>query len=228
VSTVAWQPTGAELWGSVRRVFGPRPYERSRVLEEAEQARAKGRRKKAVSGYREILQHEPEDAAVHGKLAPLLVDDEPWSAWLSFEKAAQAHLAKGFVDRAIAVYRQAAEALPFLPEAWEQVSGLQLQRGRRADAVKALLDGQHFFWRKKSDAPTLVRLLKKAVELDPLAVEPSVALARALRRANQRAEALALLDGLLPKVEKPQRRRVLRARLAVAPGLGAVWAWLRG
>lgn len=209
-------------------MFGARAYERSRVLDEADQARARGRRRKAVAGYREILEHEPEDAAVHGKLAPLLVDDEPWSAWLSFEKAAQAQLAKGFLDRAIAIYRQAAEALPFLPEAWEQVSALHLQRGRRADAVKALLDGQHFFWRKKSDAPTLVRLLKKAVELDPLGVEACVALARAHRRAGQRAQALAVLDGLLPQVERAQRRRVLRARLGVAPGLGAAWAWLRG
>lgn len=209
-------------------MFGPRAYDRSRVLDEAERARAKGRRKKAVAGYREILEHEPDDPAVHGKLAPLLVDDEPWSAWLSFEKAAQAHLAKGFVDRAIAVYRQAAEALPFLPEAWEQVSALHLQKGRRADAVKALLDGQHFFWGKKKDAPTLVRLLKKAVELDPLGVEACVALARAHRRANQRAEGLALLDGLLPRVDRADRRRVLRARLGLAPGLGGVWAWLRG
>ncbi len=210
-------------------VFGKKAYDRAAVLEDAEKARARGKRKKAVAGYRTILEHEPDDYVVHGKLAPLLVDDAPRDAWTSFEKAAQGHASKGFADRALAVYRQAADALPFIPEGWEQVAALHQQRGRRADAVKALLDGQGHFWRRTQDLPTAVRLLEKVLALEPWHVDGTVALARATKKLGDRAGAVERLNALLAHVEPgPPRRRVLRARFGVAPGFRHFWAWLRG
>lgn len=92
-------------------MFGSKPSDRARVLADADAARAKGKLKKAVAGYREILSHEPRDAVVHGKLAPLLVREEPYEAWQGFELAAQDQLQKGFAARAIALYRTAAQEM---------------------------------------------------------------------------------------------------------------------
>jgi len=126
-------------------VFGPKPYDRAAVLAEAEKARGKRNHKKAIAGYRRILEHEPDDFVVHAKLAPLLVDDDPRAAWVSFEKAAQGHAAKGFADRALAMYRQAADALPFIAEAWEQVAelgvGTRRTRSRRSSSDRRTSGG---------------------------------------------------------------------------------------
>lgn len=210
-------------------MFGSRPYDRAEVLAEAEKARGKRNRKKAVAGYRRILEHEPEDFVVHGKLAPLLVDDEPRAAWASFEKAAQGHAAKGFSDRALAVYRQAADALPFIAEAWEHIAELERLRGHKADAVKALFTGQAFFWRRREDLPVAMRLLEQALALEPWHVDGTIALARVLKRQGEKAAAVARLDALLEHVpDAATRKRVLKARLGVAFSFRHLWAWLRG
>lgn len=211
-------------------MFGAaKPYDRAEVFAAAEQARAKGNKKKAIAGYRQILEHEPDDAAVHAKLAPLIVDDEPREAWQSFEKAAKGHLERGFVDRALATYRHAADLMPFIPEAWEQVAALHQRRGRKADAVKVLLEGQQFFWKAPGQLEHAVRLIEQALALEPWHLEGTIALAQALKRRGDGAGAVARLDALLGQLTaRPERKRVLRARLGVAFSFKHLWAWLRG
>lgn len=210
-------------------MFGPKEYDRAAVLAEAEKARGKRNHKKAIAGYRRILEHEPDDFVVHAKLAPLLVDDDPRAAWASFEKAAQGHAAKGFADRALAMYRQAADALPFIAEAWEQVAELERLRGHKADSVKALLVGQAHFWRRREDLVIAARLLERALALEPWQVDGTIALARALKRQGDAAGGVARLDALLEHVEEAAvRKRVLKARLGVAFSFRHLWAWLRG
>jgi tetratricopeptide (TPR) repeat protein len=208
-------------------VFRPRPYDRAEVLAEAEQARGRRRWKKAVAAYRRILEHEPDDFVVHGKLAPLLVDDEPRAAWTSFERAARGHAEKGFADRALSMYRQAADALPFIAEAWEQVAELHRLRGHRADAVMVLLEGQAHFWRRREDLPTAVRLLERLLAMEPWHLEGTLAVARALARQGDPAGGLAHLEALLGHVPfGPARARVLKARFRMAPSFRHLWAWL--
>lgn len=210
-------------------MFGPKPYDRAEVWAQAEQARGKGQRKKAVAAYRRILEQQPDDWQVHGKLAPLLVDEDPLDAWNSFEKAAQGHLDKGFLERAVAVYRQAMTELPFIPEGWEQLASLYQRKGRAPDAVKALVEGQAHFRKTPEDRLVAERLLTSALALDAWHVDATVDLARLLKRRKDVAGAVARLDALASHLPaSPARKRVLRARLQVSFTFRHLWTWLRG
>src|SRR4051812_28508100 len=112
-------------------LFGSKePQTRSEIITAADQARAKGKLKKAIAGYRKALELEPKDPVVHGKLAPLLArSKEPQAALESFQTAAQGHLDKGFADKALAVYVQAADLFPHQVNLWQQMAQLNLSKG---------------------------------------------------------------------------------------------------
>jgi tetratricopeptide (TPR) repeat protein len=117
-----------------------KPYIRARVLEKADRARGRGRLKKAIAGYRQVLQADPKDAAVHGKIAPLLArTGQPSEALASFEAAARIHLDAGFSDRALSTLarllrrqQRRADARALLEELAPRLSGQDLRRVRRA------------------------------------------------------------------------------------------------
>jgi tetratricopeptide (TPR) repeat protein len=209
--------------------FGrPKPFDRTETLEAADKARSKGRRVKAIAGYQKILEHHPEDAAVHGKLAPLLADAKrSTEALTSFRAAALAHTTQGFADRAISVYVQALGYYPKELAFWEEVVALHLKRGRKADALKALLDARARFGRKP-DRPIAKRLLRRALEIDDAHVGATADLARLLAKDGSAAEALDLLRQLLSKVEGRDRRVLRRAEFSVAPSPATLWRWWFG
>ena len=49
-------------------------YDRARILEAAARARARGKRRRAIDLYRQVLFVEPRNGDLHAKLAPLLAD----------------------------------------------------------------------------------------------------------------------------------------------------------
>ncbi|HEX8701844.1 MAG TPA: BTAD domain-containing putative transcriptional regulator [Myxococcaceae bacterium] len=203
------------------------PPTRSELIADADKARAKGRLKKAIAGYRKALDLEPADPVVHGKLAPLLArTQQPEASLESFHAAAKGHLDKGFADKAIAVYTQAADTFPYHLSLWQQLSQLNLTKGRRADAVRVLLRGRLYF-RRKNERREAVTLLKEALALDGELFEPKLDLARLLALQGQRAEALALIEPLVKGLTGKPLRRVRWTQARVAPGLGAWWRWLR-
>ncbi|HLL81802.1 MAG TPA: BTAD domain-containing putative transcriptional regulator [Longimicrobium sp.] len=203
------------------------PPTRSELIAQADKARAKGKVKKAIAGYRKALELEPGDAMVHGKLAPLLARTNAAGAALeSFRAAAKAHLDKGFADKAVAVYAQAADTLPLEPTLWQQLAQLQVTRGRRADAVKALLRGRVHF-RRKAHRRHAISLLKEALSLDGELFAPKLDLARLLAREGARAEAVVLLEPLAKTMKGRPLRQVRWALARVAPGPGAYWRWMR-
>src|SRR3569832_1240659 len=153
------------------------PPTRSEVIAKADRARSKGKLKKAVAGYRKALELEPRDSAVHMKLAPLLVRaKEPEAALQRFRAAAQGYLDKGFEDKALAVYTQAAETLQSQVSLWKQVAQMPLARGRRADAVRILLRGR-LYLRHKTELADAIALLKEALTLEPTLFDPRLDLA---------------------------------------------------
>jgi len=203
------------------------PLSRNELIADADKARAKGKLKKAIAGYRKALELEPGDPVVHGKLAPLLARTQQSEAALeSFHAAAKGHLDKGFADKALAVYTQAADTFPYHVNLWQQLSQLNLTKGRRADAVRVLLRGRLYF-RRKNERREAVTLLKEALALDAELFEPRLDLARLLALQGQRAEALALLEPMVKGLEGRGLRRVRWTLLRVAPSLGAWWRWLR-
>ncbi len=209
-------------------LFKPKaPPTRSELIADADKARAKGRLKKAIAGYRKALELEPGDPVVHGKLAPLLARTKQSEAALeSFHAAARGHLDKGFADKALAVYTQAADTFPYHVSLWQQLSQLNLAKGRRADAVRVLLRGR-LYLRRKNERREAITLLKEALALDAELFEPKLDLARLLALQGQRAEALALIEPMVKGLTGQPLRRVRWTLARVSPSLGAWWRWLR-
>jgi tetratricopeptide (TPR) repeat protein len=210
-------------------LFGSKaPQTRSEIIGEADKARAKGKLKKAITGYQKALELEPKDPVVHGKLAPLLARaKQPEAALESFRTAAQGHLDKGFADKALAVYVQAADMFPHEVSLWQQMAQLNLSKGKRAEAVKTLLRGR-FHFRRKADRPGAITLLREVLALDPMLFEVKLDLGLQLAREKQHAEAMTLLNPMvLDAKDGRQLRRLRWTMLRVSPSAGAWGRWLR-
>ncbi len=202
-------------------------YDRFDILAAAEKARSKGRLRKAIAEYRKVLEVDPDDYGIHGKVAPLLAEckrlDEAWS---SFVAAGKGYLEHGYVNQAVSIYMQAARYLPRKREVWETIARLQEERGLPADGVKALLDGYRYF-QGRDDRPEAIRLLRLACTIQPWHFEATFLLAKVLVKAGDKAEAHALLDELAGRVEGRNRRRARAALFWMSPSLGAAWRWIR-
>jgi tetratricopeptide (TPR) repeat protein len=208
-------------------LFGrKRSYDRRRILSEATRAQRKGKPRKAVALYREVLGVEPGNVDVHRRLAPLLARTRQCDeAWASYRRAAEGLAQQGFVERAIGVYREAAHHLPRESAVWLAIAELELTRGRRADAVAALCTGRSQL-RSRAERPEAIRLLERARELDPTAFEASFDLAGLLARSGARARALDLLEELACGRNGRALRRVRGRQLNISPRPRSAWRWL--
>lgn len=202
--------------------------DRSQVLAAADQLRVKGKYAKAVAEYRKVLLLDPKDADVLAKIAPLLVKlKEREEALRDFRAGADAFIQRGFVDRAIALYVQATAAFPREAQLWETLGKLHQERGRKADGIKALLNGAAQFKGRKG-RPTALKLLRQALGYDVTHIEATIALARLLKANGEAASARTLLDELAGRIRGPAVKRLHSARLRLFPGFGSLWRWLRG
>jgi tetratricopeptide (TPR) repeat protein len=205
-----------------------RAFVRREVVAAADLDRARGRRTRAIAGYRRALAEDPDDLAVHAKIAPLLAaGGERAAALQSFRAAADGQARAGFHERALALLIHAAEHFPDEEPLWPDIARLHLQRGRRAEAVSALTAGG---WRlcllRRLDVAE--RVLRLAVDLDPADSDAQVILARILARAGRRDEALRLLDAVLRRERGRRRTAVRGVMFRIAPSPGRLWGWLRG
>lgn len=208
-------------------LFSRRPRTRAEVLAQADRARARGRVKKAVAGYREALASDPTDPAVNVKLGPLLarLGDAEGGA-TCFRTAARRHLEAGFADRAAAVNAAAAGVFPLDAGFRLELARLNVARGRRQDAVAALVDGGAAQARaRRLDAAA--SLLRRALELEPWHLEASLALAPVLARSGEAGAARALVADLDARTRGPARRRVRWLAFRLSPGPRTLWRWLR-
>lgn len=209
------------------RLFRRAPRTRSEIVAAADKARARGRVKKAVEGYRQALASDPTDPSVNVKLGPLLarLGDEAGGAHC-FRTAAKRHLDAGFTDRAVAVNVAAAAVFPLDAGFRLEVARLNLLRGRRQDSVAALLEGGTALAKARKWEAS-ISLLQRALEIEAWHLDACLALAPALHRAGRSAEGRALLDGLDVRIRGPARRRVRWAAFRLSPGLRTFWRWLR-
>jgi Flp pilus assembly protein TadD len=209
------------------RLFSRRPKTRTETVAAADRARARGRVKKAVAGYRQALESDPSDPSVNVKLAPLLarLGDAEGGA-RCFRTAAKRHLDAGFTDRAAAVNLAATGVFPLDAGFRLELSRLNVLRGRSQDAVIALLDGGKAQARAgRPDAAA--SLLSKALEIEPWHLEAALALAPVLARTGREEGARVLLQGLLQRHSGPARRRIRWVAFSLWPGLRTFWRWLR-
>jgi Tfp pilus assembly protein PilF len=204
-----------------------RPKTRSEIVAAADRARARGRVRKAVAGYRKALESDPSDPSLNVKLAPLLarLGDAEGGA-RCYRAAARKHLDAGFTDRAAAVNLAATGVFPLDAGFRIELSRLNVMRGRRLDAVQTLLDGGRAQARaRQPDAAA--SLLGKALEIEPWHLDTCLALVPVLASTGAAAGARALVDGLLQRHRGPARKRIRWIAFRASPGLGTFWRWLR-
>jgi tetratricopeptide (TPR) repeat protein len=202
-------------------------YDRTRLLDQAAKARKRGRLKAAVEAYQRVLQVEPRNADIHRKVAPLLARTRQHDAAShSYRAAAEELVRNGFDEQAIGVYREAAGLLPRRKEIWGALAELELRRGRKVDAVAALLAGRRHL-RRRRDRADAIALLVAVRKIDPQHARAGVDLAGLLAKTGSRARALRLLDDLAARARGRDLRRVRGQQLWLAPGFGSAWRWVR-
>jgi tetratricopeptide (TPR) repeat protein len=203
-------------------------YDRTTVLDQADRARGRGSIRKAIRLYATILKNDPADHQVHARVAPLFAKTRRWDeARKSFDGAAAGYMKQGFVDKAIAVWTVAAQHFPEDVEYWERIANEQLRRGKRADAVNALMEGRSQL-RTKGQRPLAVLLLRQVLAVDAFHFEATLDLCSLLKRdgAGGKAEAERLLRCLERWVTHRAMRRKLRmAQLRLAPSFKRAVAW---
>lgn len=204
-----------------------RPKDRTELVAVADRARARGRIKKAIAGYRKALEIAPGDLAIHARLAPLLARRRlKAEAMESFALAADGQLKAGFIDRAVSLRRQAAETFPEEYPLWQELTRLHLLRDRRADAVAALRAGGQRLLRSRH-REVGVQVLRRALEIEPGQVEVTLLLARLLARCGRKAEALPLLDALDARAGGAVLRRARRLAFRLSPTPRRLWRWAK-
>jgi Tfp pilus assembly protein PilF len=202
--------------------------DRTELLVQADRCRARGRRKRAIALYGMVLKQDPNDLAVHGKIAPLLAAEGLGDqAMASFRAAAAGHTSAGFVDRGIAVLRQAVDAFPEDESLWVEIASFHVQRGRRGDAVAVLTTGGERLLHGRFRALG-AKLLRRALELEPWNVKATLLLARTLDKERRSDEAIALLEGLARRTGGGARRQALGLCFRMAPTPGRFLRWIAG
>lgn len=204
-----------------------RPYDRVRILKEAEQARGRKQWRRAIALYRRVLAAEPRNPDLHLRIAPMLArTGERFDARQSFEHAAQGCRETGSIDRELAVYREAAKHFPTDFSIWRAIADAELREQRPARAREALLEGRRKMRRRGLRAQAIA-LLRAALEIEPGDVDSALDLAAQLARSRQQAEARVLLDRLGEIAEGRALRRVAGLAWRLDPSLRHTFGWLR-
>jgi tetratricopeptide (TPR) repeat protein len=207
--------------------FADARVDREVILEQASRARSRRQWRRAIALYRQVLAVEPNSVEIHERLAPLLAATrQEFDAWNSYRAVAHAALREGREDRAIAVFREAAHALPQEIQAWQGLARLLVRQSEPDAAIEVLLEGNRQF-RTPFLRPQAIHLLRRARAIDPWHFETVLELALHLGRIDQEVEASMLLEGLAERCQDRQLRRVRAAALSVAPGARSLLRWLQ-
>ncbi len=202
-------------------------FDRATSLRAASEAKAKGRHKKALALYQQVLEAEPNNISLYREVAPLLVKVKKMDeAWMSFRVAAEGFAQQGFIEKAIGIYREATHFLPRECGTWTALADLQVQRGHNEDAVAVLLEGQRNF-RSRKQRQEAMQLLSRAHKISTTNFQAGFELAHLRSKMGDRKGAWKLLWELQHIATRPQRRRIRAAQFWLAPGPTSAVRWLR-
>jgi len=204
-----------------------RGYDRNRILTDARHAAGRGASAKAIALYERVQEVEPENPDVLRRLAiQRALAGQREEAWRDCRSAADGMTKRGFVDKAIGIYRDFASHIPNEISVWHAIAALELERKRPPDAVEALLKGRHHF-RSKRDRAEALSLLRRARQIDPTHFEAGFDLAGLLIREGAPGPARRTLESLVPHARGRRDRRRLRGRLfRLSPTPATAWRWL--
>ena len=199
----------------------------SELRREASVARGKGKRRKAISLYRKVLSKEPEDPDSQSRLGCLLAESKNLGeAWGCFVQAAGRYYEKGFVDKAVGVYKQAIKYVPTEIEVWRRLADLNLDRGHSGDAVDNLYMGSRVFRRRKHRHKAL-ELLNQAFQIEPYRFEVTYDLAVLLIKCKEKRRARKMLDELARRTKGRDLRRVRGKLFWLGPTPAAGWRYAK-
>lgn len=201
--------------------------DRTRLLDEANRARARGRRRRAIALLRQVHESDPGDAEVAVRLAELLAGEgEHFEAWNLFRGAGKAMLRERQATRSLAIFREATRCLPFEFETWRITAELERKLGRIEDAELTLREARRQF-RSRFDRAQAIELLRAIRELSPWDVEVVLDLARLYAQTDQAGRALRVLDALAARSEGEALRRVRFAQWQISRSTVHLRLWLR-
>jgi tetratricopeptide (TPR) repeat protein len=202
-------------------------YDRAHLLKAASRAHERQQKRKAIALYRQVLSMEPDNTALHARVAPLLARTrQRFDALLSFQEAANGMLREGRTAEAIGIYREAATLLPHETDLWASLARLMRQHRNPAESIETLLEGRRHF-RRRRRRPEAIWLLRQVRLIEPWHRETVLDLCRLLWRTRQRDEALALVAGLRANTRGTALRRVCWLQFRLSPTPRNLWRWLR-
>lgn len=205
---------------------GAKVYDRRKLMTRAAKARQKGKNKRAISAYQQVLEAEPDDIEAHRKVAPLLARvSQHEAAKRSFISAMKGLIRDGFDAHALGVCHEATGFYPQEVVFWEGIARLRLKVASPADAINALLEGRKHF-RKRKQIEDAMRLLLRAYEIDRSNLVVGLDLCRLLKRSGRRVQGRRILAQLATLHRGPELRQVRGAQFRNDPSLRTAWAYL--
>ncbi len=205
---------------------GKKKYDRRRIMDAAHRAARRRNHRKAIELYERVRASEPQNTDVLRRLAAQRARaGQREDAWRDCCAAAEDFRKRGFVENAIGTYRDFVSFVPRERGAWFALSELELDRGRRQDAVGVLLEGRGFFG-KKAHRQDALSLLHRARRIDPTHFEANLDLAGLLARQGSRPHARRILAELEPRAHGRNRRRLRWRQFRLDPGPRSAWRWI--
>jgi tetratricopeptide (TPR) repeat protein len=197
------------------------------LLDEANQARARGKHRRAIALLRQVLAQRPDDIEVAFKLAELLASEgENFESWSLFRGVGKALLRERRHAQCLATFREATRSLPFEFEAWRITAELERKLGRDEDAHLTLLEGRRQF-RTRFDRAQAMALLSLSRDIEPWDHGVVMDLARLYAQTDQPARALHLLENLAIHSEGRDLRAVRRAQWQITRSFHHLRGWLK-
>ena len=204
-----------------------RDYDRKRLLNDAREARRRGKHRRAIAYYRQILVVEPNSIEIHTLIASsLAASGLDFCAWESYQRASEACLDGGEMKLALDLLTDANARMPRHYGAWIATAALQRTMGRTPEARRTIKCALAHF-RGRATRHERVSLLRLALELDPRDRAVELELAYALVKSGQKDEALVLLTRLAEASDGSFLRKVRRIQWNMTPSLSHSWLWLR-
>lgn len=204
--------------------------DRTRLLDDANRARARGRHRRAIALLRRVLELDPADHDVAIRLAELLaVEGQRFEAWSLYRSAGKTMLRERRHEQSLVIFREATRCLPFEFEAWRITAELLRKLGRDEDAQLTLREARRQY-RSRFDRAQAIEILRLIRQIDPWDHEIVLDLSRLYAQTDQGARALRILESLAVRSEGARLRAIRFAQWQISRSFlhGRLWfrAWL--
>jgi tetratricopeptide (TPR) repeat protein len=201
--------------------------ERRRLLDEANKAKMRGRHGRAIQIYRHVHQQDQDDPEITCRLAELLArEGQRFEAWNLFRAAGKLQMRARRHTQCLAVFREATRCLQFEFEAWRITAELERKLDRHEEAQLTLLEGRRRF-RSRFDRAQAIALLEMVRQVEPWDFAVVMDLARLYAQADQRRQALVLLERMAVHSEDRQLCAVRLAQWQISHSFHHMRLWLK-